>query len=128
MALETIYRQKSPHLLTKAQLVQKIKKDSEYEIAVQNLSTAFYSKKHSSKKHSVGVSEAEEAEYKAQKSKLWNDYRSWAIGYGLYETVTPEQQLAEVEVVLSEQITEVNLIRKELGLRKVQLTEVAKVG
>ena len=127
MALETIYRQKSPHLLTKAQSAEKLKKDSEYEIALQNLSTPFYSKKHS-KKHSVGVSEAEEAEYKAQKSKLWNDYESWAIGYGLYETVTPEQQLAEVEVVLSKQITEVNLIRKELGLRKVQLTEVAKVG
>ena len=127
MALETIYRQKSPHLLTEAQSAEKLKKDSEYEIAVQNLSTPFYSKKHS-KKHSVGVSEAEEAEYKAQKAKLWNDYHNWAIGYGLYETVTPGQQLTEVEVALGEQIAQANLIRKELGLRKVQLTEVAKVG
>ena len=109
MALETVFRQKTFHRLTDEQKQAKLQKDSQYEIAVQNLSTAFYTKK-----RTVGVSAKEEADYQAQKSKLWNDYYSWAIGAGLYEQVTPEQQLAEAEAGLNEQVQQVNLIRSEL--------------
>jgi len=45
---------------------------------------------------------------------LWNDYYNWAKGAGLYDQVTPEQQLAEAETGLIEQVKQVNLIRTEL--------------
>ena len=93
--METLYRQIAPHKLTEAQRTEKVKKDSEYEIAVQNLSTAFYQKK-----RTVGVTEAEEATYKADKVALWNTYQEWAKANGLYETVTVEAQLAEREAGL----------------------------
>lgn len=109
MALETVWRQKSPRKLTDAQRKAKLQKDSEYEIAVQNLSAEFYKKK-----RSVGVTPKEEAQYNEHKSQLWSDYYQWAISQGLYEEVTPEQQLAEAEDGLNTQIEEVNLIRAEL--------------
>lgn len=116
--METIFRQKASHRLTKEQFQAKLKKDSEYEIAVQNLSTAFYQKK-----RTIGVSEKEEGDYLKAKSKLWNDYKNWAIGAGLYEEITPEQQLAEAEMGLDGQLKEVNLIRAELGKPKKKLIE-----
>ena len=107
--LETIYRQIAFHRLNDAQKQEKLKRDSEYEITVQNLSNAFYTKK-----RSWGITVEEEAQYIEQKSKLWNDYYNWAKGAGLYDQVTPEQQLAEAETGLIEQVKQVNLIRTEL--------------
>ena len=115
------YRQKSFHLLTKEQQKAKLQKDSEYEIAVQNLSGEFYKKK-----RSVGVSAKEEAIYQTAKTKLWDDYYQWAIAKGLYEEFTPEQQLVEAEERLDAQIKDVNLIRTELGRNQLEIREKAE--
>jgi len=116
--VETIYRPIRPSKLTDAQRQAKLVKDSEYEIAVQNLSVAFYEKK-----RTVGVTAQEEETYKTQKSKLWNDYKAWAIGEGLYEELTPERQLAEAEEPLSAQLEEVNQIRVELKRKPLEIKE-----
>lgn len=116
--VETIWRPKRPSALTGSQRAEKLQKDSEYEIAVQNLSTAFYQKK-----RTVGVTPQEEEKYRQDKAKLWNDYLEWAKANGLYEQVTPEQQLAEVEDVLNAQVEEVNLIRQELGRNFIEIIE-----
>ena len=105
-----IFRQKPFSQLTKEQQQLKLQKDSKYEIAVQNLSTAFYTKK-----RSIGVTAKEEADYQTQHTKLWNDYLEWAKTNELYEEVTPEQQLAEAETVLDEQLKVVNQMRTELN-------------
>ncbi len=84
---------------------------SEYEIAAQNLSADFYRKK-----RSTGVTAREEGVYQAQKTKLWDDYYNWAVANGLYEEVTPEQQLGEAENGLTMQLESVNAVRTELGL------------
>ena len=116
--METIYRPKRPSSLTDGQRQAKLQKDSEYEIAVQNLSTAFYQKK-----RTTGVTAKEEETYKTAKAKLWNDYYEWAKANGLYEEVTPEQQLTEAEDGLSAQVEHVNLIRTELGHKPLELKE-----
>lgn len=107
--METIHRQIAFHRLSDTQRQAKLIKNSEYEIAVQNLSTAFYQKK-----RTVGVTAEEEEKYRQGKVKLWNDYKTWAISQGLYEEVTPEEQLAMVENGLAEQVGKVNLIRAKL--------------
>jgi hypothetical protein len=111
-------RQKPFHSLTEDQKKEKLKKDSEYEIAVENLSTAFYIQKRKGK-----VTAQEIEDYKVAKSQLWNDYLTWAKGYGLYETITPEQQLTEAERVLDAQVEEVNLLRKEMGVTEIKVQE-----
>jgi hypothetical protein len=116
--METVWRPKSPRLLTDAQRKVKLKKDSEYEIAVQNLSTAFYQKK-----RTVGITKEEKAEYSNQKAKIWNDYLEWAKANGLYEEVTPEQQLTEAEAGLNEQFEQVNSIRSELKKPLLEIKE-----
>lgn len=116
--METIYRQIAFHRLADAQKQAKLVKDSEYEIAVRNLSATFYQKK-----RSVGVTPEEEESYKQASSKLWNDYKTWAIGEGLYEEVTPEQQLAEAEDGLNSLIEEVNTIRQELRQKPIEIVE-----
>jgi len=116
--METIYRQKAFHRLSDIQKQEKLKKDSEYEIAVQNLSTAFYQKK-----QTVGVTPQEEGTYKQDKARLWNTYYQWAIASGLYEQVTPEQQLAEAEDGLNAQVEGVNLIRAELKKPLLEVKE-----
>ena len=121
--METIYRPKRPSSLTDGQRQAKLQKDSEYEIAVQNLSTAFYQKK-----RTTGVTAKEENDYKAQKTQLWNDYKAWAISQGLYEEVTPEQQLAEAEDGLSAQVDEANIIRAELGRKPLEVKEKTETG
>lgn len=113
MAIETVYRQKAFHRLTDAQKQAKLQKDSEYKIAVDNLTVSW-------KKGEI----TQEA-YNQQKSTLWHTYKSWAISQGLYEEITPEQQLAEVEDRLNAQIEEVNLIRKELGKPEIEVKEKA---
>ena len=118
--VETIWRPKRPSALTDSQRAGKLQKDSQYEIAVQNLSTAFYQKK-----RTVGVTAEEEEKYRQDKAKLWNDYLEWAKANGLYEEVTPEQQLAEAETGLAEQVKEINLIRQELGRKPIEVVEKA---
>ena len=116
--METVWRPKRPRNLTEAQRVAKLQKDSEYEIAIQNLSTSFYHKQ-----RTTGVTAEEEEVYKQAKAQLWNDYKSWAVSAGLYEEVTPEQQLAEAEAGLSEQLDEVNQLRVELQRNPFELKE-----
>ena len=116
--VETIWRPKRPSALTDSQRVEKLQRDSEYEIAVQNLSSAFYQKK-----QTVGVTAEEEEIYRQDKAKLWNDYLEWAKAKGLYEQVTPEQQLAEAEAGLNEQVQQVNLIRSELKKPLLEVKE-----
>ena len=111
--METLWRQKAPHRLTKPQFQAKLIKDSEYEIAVQNLTVSY-------KKGEITWED-----YNQQKSTLWHIWKDWAIDNSLYEEVTPEQQLAEAETGLSEGIKEVNLIRKELGKPEVGVKEKA---
>ena len=109
--METIHRQIAFHRLNDAQKRAKLKKDSEYEIAVQNLTVSY-------KKGEI----TQEA-YRQQKSELWHTYKNWAISQGLYEEVTPGQQLAEAEDRLSEVLERVNLIRVELEKPKKKLIE-----
>jgi len=117
--VETIWRPKRPSTLTDSQRAEKLQKDSEYEIAVQNLSSAFYQKK-----QTVGVTAEEEAKYRQDKAKLWNDYLKWAKANGLYEEITPEQQLAEAENILNSQLEEVNRLRVELKRRPLEIKEM----
>lgn len=116
--VQPIWRPKQPSALTDSQRAEKLQKDSEYEIAVQNLSTAFYTKK-----RTVGVTAEEEAKYRQDKTKLWNDYFEWAKASGLYEEVTPEQQLADAENTLNSQLEEVNRLRIELERRPLEIKE-----
>lgn len=111
--METIYRQIAFHRLNKAQQKAKLKKDSEYKIAVDNLTVSY-------KKGEI-TWEA----YKQQKSVLWHTYKDWAISQGLYEEITPEQQLAEADDRLNEVLERVNLIRAELKKPKKKLIEEA---
>ena len=108
MALETIWRQLAFHKLNDAQKQEKLKKDSQYEIAVQNL--------YASLPREQAI---------AEKVKLWNKYYNWAIGAGLYEQVTPEQQLTEAEAGLAGQVEQVNLIRTELKKPLIEVKELA---
>jgi len=116
--VETIWRPKRPSTLTDSQRADKLQRDSQYEIAVQNLSTAFYQKK-----HSTGVTAEEEEAYRQAKAKPWNDYLEWAKANGLYEQVTPEQQLAEAENTLNSHLEEVNWLRAELKRNPFELKE-----
>ena len=111
--IETIYRQKAFHRLTKSQQKAKLRKDSEYEIAVQNLTVSWKR------------GEITEEAYRQQKSELWHNYKDWAISQGLYEKFTPEQQLTEAEIHLSEVLDRVNAIRVELKKPKKKLVEEA---
>ena len=116
--METIYRQIAPHRLTEAQRQAKLAKDSEYEVATQNLSATFYQKK-----RTVGVTAQEEVNYQTEKAGLWDTYYQWAIANSLYEAVTPEQQLTEAEGGLSAQVDGINVIRRELGKRELEVKE-----
>ena len=104
--LETIWRQIAFHKLNDAQKQEKVEKDSQYEIAVKNLYASL---------------PREQA--MAEKAILWNNYYNWAIGAGLYEAVTPEQQLAEAENTLNSQLEEVNRLRAELKRNPFELKE-----
>jgi len=110
MPLETIYRQKPFHSLTDTQKQEKLQKDSEYEIAVQNLYASLPKDK--------AITE---------KQKLWDKYLQWAKANDLYEQVTPEQQLSEAESGLNETVTRVNEIRVELNKPVLELKEKAKM-
>lgn len=115
------YRQKKPSELTQKQRQLKKQKDDEYEVTVQNLSAFFVQKK-----RTVGVTPQEEVDYKAQKRALWNNYKDWAISEGLYEIISPDQQLAKAENRLNEVIEEVNRIRLEMDKPPITLREAGK--
>lgn len=117
--MPVIYRQIRPSRLSEAQRAAKLKRDAAYEIAVQNLSTPFYAKK-----HSQGVTPEEQVGYNKAKANLWEAYKTWAISQGLYEEVTPEQQLTEAEASLSDRLADVNDLGTELGLPLIQTAEV----
>jgi len=117
--METEYKQKKDSLLTSEQLVAKRQKDKEYEQAVGQLSKPFYQKK-----HSIGVTSQEEAQYREAKAALWGDYETWAIANGLYYEFTPETQLAEREDGINETLIEVNQIREAMGKAKLELKEI----
>ena len=119
--MENKYTQIRFGKLTKEQQKTKLQKDSEYEIAVQNLSTAFYQKK-----RSVGITLEEEAAYKANKKVLWDDYLTWAKANGLYKTVTPEEQLAEAESGFNRELEELNQKRIALGQCQLEVKEVVR--
>ncbi len=112
--IKTEYKQKPPRYLTEAQVLAKLAKDKEYELAVHELSTPYYSKK-----HSVGVTEVETEAHTEAAKTLWNDYYEWAKSYGLYEEVTAEKQLEEAETDLQSASTRVNELRTELGIKVV---------
>ena len=105
----TIYRQLAFHRLDNVQKQEKLKKDSEYEIAVQNI----YADK-------TLTSEQKQAEKKV----LWDAYYDWAVTNGFYEEVTPGQQLVEAEAGLAAQIEQVNLIRVELKKPLLEVKEM----
>lgn len=109
--METVYRQMAFHRLNDTQKQAKLKKDSEYEIAVQNLTVSY-------KKGEI----TQEA-YRERKSTFWHTYKDWAISQGLYEQVTPEQQLAEAEDGLNGQVGEINRIRSELKKPQIEVKE-----
>jgi hypothetical protein len=106
-----IYRQKAFHELTDAQKQAKLRKDTEYEIAHLNLTADFQKGK------------LTKAEFEAAHAKQWKDYEDWAKASGLYEQVTPEQQLTEAEGGLTAQLEQVNLIRTELKKPLIELRE-----
>jgi len=112
--METVWRQIAFHRLSKAQQQAKLIKDSEYEIAHLNLSADFRKGK------------LTQAEFEAAHTKQWKDYGTWAISAGLYEEVTPEQQLIEAEDGLTAQIEQVNLIRAELKKSLLEVKEKVK--
>ena len=109
--METIWRPKSPQLLTEKQIKDKFKKDSEYEIAHLNLIADFKAGKIAQK------------EFETTHAKQWNDYVEWSKTNGLYEAITPEQLLAEAEVGLDESVKQVNIIRKELKKPEIEVKE-----
>ena len=107
--LKPIWRPKPYSSLTKEQLDEKFKRDEEYETNVRNL---------------YATLPREQAI--TQKQKLWNDYLEWAKAFGLYEKVTPEQQLTEAEDGLSRSLSSVNQLRVKLGKPEVEVTEKRK--
>jgi len=109
--MEVIYRLKRPLFLTPEQRQAKLQKDSEYEIAHLNLSADFQKGK------------LTQAEFEAAHMKQWREYEDWAKLNGLYEEVTPEQQLTEAEAGLNTVVEQVNLIRTELKKPLVEVKE-----
>lgn len=116
--MPVIERPIAPHRLTTAQYQAKVAKDLEYEQAVQALCKPFYAKK-----KTTGVTAKEQAKFDSDNATLWNNYLIWAKANSLYETVSVEKQLEEAQLVLDEQVTGVNTLKVELGLKPVEIAE-----
>lgn len=112
------YRQKRFSNLTPEQQTLKLEADVKYEEDVHKLDDPFYQKK-----HTVGVTPAEEKAHSEAKTKLWDDYYNWAIENDLYEIVLPETQLVEAEARLYGALDPVNELRAELGQRPLEIKE-----
>ena len=69
---------------------QKVDFDKQYEVAVQQLSGAFYSKK-----RTVGVSKQEEKEYQEKKLWCWNLYQVTAVNAGLWQEYDDKEDKKE---------------------------------
>jgi hypothetical protein len=104
-------RPKAFQLLTADQKAQKLQKDSEYEIAHRNLTTDLKSNK------------ITKGEFDIRHSKQWDDYLQWAIGAGLYEEITEQEQLIDAELILASQLGYVNQIRESLGLNPKEIKD-----
>lgn len=104
-------RRKSSSEMTEEQNRAKASKDKEYEKAVCELSNSFYQKK-----RSVGVSSQEEMDYQKAKTKLWNDYETWALSNGLYEEIDLGEQERVLRNDLVEGLQRLNSLRKQLGM------------
>lgn len=107
----SIWRPKSYRLLSEKQKADKLIKDKEYEEAVK----ALYAGTHS------GTPEREYAQ--KQKKVLWDAYVEWSKTDGLYEEVTPANQLAERELELDAALEKVNEIKDALGQPRIQIVE-----
>ena len=97
--METIWRPKRQSLLSVELLNEKLAKDEAYELAVQKLYATLPHDK-----------------AQAQKKVLWTAYQEWAKASGLYEQITPQQQLTEVETELAEVLDRVNTLRTNLKM------------
>ncbi|GAI99491.1 unnamed protein product, partial [marine sediment metagenome] len=113
--MPVIYRQKRFSELTPAQQALKLEADAKYEADVLEISDPFYKKK-----HTAGVTPAEEQVYTEAKTKLWDDYYEWAIDNDLYDIITPQQQLTESEQGLYDQLQRVNELRAGAGRRELE--------
>ena len=119
--METIYRQRGASKLSPELRKLKNEKDFEYKGACERVDIPFYTKK-----QSVGVTPEEEETHKQARAKLWYDWKfGWAIPAGVYEIVSPEQQLAENEARLNEVLAKVNEIRTELAKAPLELKSKA---
>ena len=101
--------------LTEAQRQAKLAKDSEYEIAVQNLSADFYRKKRAGKT-------PDQTAYETAKKALWDQYQAWARTEGLYEEVSAEDELSGMETALAEQVEQVNALRRTLDRQEIRIS------
>lgn len=111
--METVYRQKAFRKLTPEQQKDKLKKDSEYEIAHLNLTA------------DLKAGRITQTDFEALHTKQWNDYVEWTKANGSYEEVSPEQQLAEAESGLTMQVEHVNVMRAELKMPLLEVKEKA---
>lgn len=75
--------------VTQRALKQKEKEgyDIEYEKTIQKLSGDYYTKK-----RSVGVTDAETADYKEKKAWCWNLYQITAVNAGLWQEVKDNEK------------------------------------
>jgi len=105
------WRPKRYSALTDAQRKAKLQKDSEYEIAHLNLTA------------DLKTGKITQAQFDAQHTLQWNGYLDWAKASGLYEQITSEQQLVEMETALNEQIQAVNTVRTELAKPLLEVKE-----
>jgi len=109
--VEVIYREKPPNKLTEEQKEKKRKRSSIYEINHRNL-LAEYKR-----------GEIDKETFEANHRQQWDDFVAWCIKEGIYEEVTPEQQLAEEEANLQGSLDAVNNLRTELGKKKLKIVE-----
>ena len=101
-----LYSDLSPKLLQ-----EKLRRDAEYEIAHLNLTA------------DLKAGRITQAEFEAAHAKQWNEYEAWAKVSGLYEQITPEQQLAEAEDALAAQVEAVNRRRAKLKKPLIETRE-----
>lgn len=114
--MPTIYRPKSPRLLTSEQKAAKLAKDKEYELACEAENAVFYPKKRTS-----GVTSLEQTTHDEKARLRWEAYKDWSIANGLYESVPLEQQKAEIEADITEVLARLNVVRAELGLAEIKI-------
>ena len=110
--MQSIWRPKLQ--LTEEQRQDKFRKDGEYEIAHLNLTADFK------------AGRITQTDFDTQHAKQWNDYLEWSKANGLYEEVTPEQQLKEAESGLDMQLKIVNEIRLAIGKPEIETKEKVK--